>query len=261
MNSLLATAHPFIAQYGYGALFGVLFAESFGLPLPGEAFLVTASFLATQGQLNIWLVGLTAWTAAVLGDNVGYAIGRFGGRRLVIRHGARVGISAERLNRTERFFAHYGPEVVIAARFSRCCVNSTASLRAAPAWAGTLCNLQRAGRTALGRRMEFRRVLFRRSDQSMVAALSPDRILAGWRTGADPARRCRVLGNFETDVYPPLKTKTSTKPLPAPGGSVVQYDRLAAISRGTRLSSATIILLATFRTLLPASRITILDYL
>ena len=117
MNSLLATAHPFIAQYGYGALFGVLFAESFGLPLPGEAFLVTASFLATQGQLNIWLVGLTAWTAAVLGDNVGYAIGRFGGRRLVIRHGARVGISAERLNRTERFFAHYGPEIVIVARF------------------------------------------------------------------------------------------------------------------------------------------------
>ena len=117
MNSLLATAHPFIVQYGYGALFGVLFAESFGLPLPGEAFLVTASFLATQGQLNIWLVGLTAWAAAVLGDNVGYAIGHFGGRRLIIRHGARVGISAERLNKTERFFAHYGPEIVIVARF------------------------------------------------------------------------------------------------------------------------------------------------
>jgi membrane protein DedA with SNARE-associated domain len=117
MNSLLATVHPFITQYGYGALFGVLFAESFGLPFPGEAFLVTASFLATQGPLNIWLVALTAWTAAVLGDNVGYAIGRFGGRRLVIRHGARVGINAERLNRTEHFFAHYGPEIVIVARF------------------------------------------------------------------------------------------------------------------------------------------------
>ncbi len=117
MNILLATAHPFIAQYGYGALFGVLFAESFGLPLPGEAFLITASFLATQGQLNIWLVGLTAWIAVVLGDNAGYAIGRFGGRRLIIRHGARVGISAERLNKTERFFSHYGPEIVIVARF------------------------------------------------------------------------------------------------------------------------------------------------
>jgi membrane protein DedA with SNARE-associated domain len=117
MNSLLSAAHPFIAQYGYGALFGVLFAESFGLPLPGEAFLVTASFLATQGQLNIWIVGLTAWIAAVLGDNVGYAIGYFGGRRLVTRHGARVGISVERLNKAEHFFAHYGPEVVIVARF------------------------------------------------------------------------------------------------------------------------------------------------
>ncbi|MHB8940030.1 MAG: DedA family protein [Desulfobacteria bacterium] len=117
MNSLLATAHPYIVQYGYGALFGVLFAESFGLPLPGETFLLAASFLAVQGQLNIWLVGLTAWAAAVLGDNVGYAIGRFGGRRLVVRHGARVGIGAERLNKAERFFAHYGPEVVIVARF------------------------------------------------------------------------------------------------------------------------------------------------
>ena len=78
MNSLLATAHPYIVQYGYGALFGVLFVESLGLSVPGETFLVAASFLAVQGQLNIWLVVVTAWAAATLGDNVGYAIGRFG---------------------------------------------------------------------------------------------------------------------------------------------------------------------------------------
>ena len=117
MDSLLATAHPYIIQYGYGALFGVLLVESLGLPLPGETFLIAASFLAAQGQLNIWLVALTAWAAAVLGDNVGYAIGRFGGRRLVVGHGARIGISAARLDKTERFFAHYGPGVVIVARF------------------------------------------------------------------------------------------------------------------------------------------------
>ena len=117
MINLLATAHPYISQYGYGALFGVLFAESLGLPLPGETFLVAASFLAVQGQLNIWFVGLTAWAAAVFGDNVGYAIGRFGGRKLLLRHGAKIGISAEMLNKTERFFAHYGPEVIIVARF------------------------------------------------------------------------------------------------------------------------------------------------
>jgi len=51
--------------------------------LPGETFLVAASFLAVHGQLNIWFVVLTASAAAILGDNVGYAIGRFGGRRLV----------------------------------------------------------------------------------------------------------------------------------------------------------------------------------
>ncbi len=117
MNSLLVTAHPYILQYGYGALFGMLFAESIGLPLPGETFLIAAAFLAAQGQLNIWLVGLAAWAAAVLGDNVGYAIGHFGGRKLVIRHGARIGINNARVDKTERFFAHYGPEIVIFARF------------------------------------------------------------------------------------------------------------------------------------------------
>jgi len=129
MNSLLATVHPYIAQYGYGALFGVLFAESFGLPLPGETFLVAASFLAAQGQLSIWLVGLTAWSAAVFGDNVGYAIGRFGGRKLATRYGS------------SRITARRSSSLRV---FSRCCASSTASSRAAPQWAGNaLCSTTR----------------------------------------------------------------------------------------------------------------------
>ena len=117
MNALWAAAHPYLAQYGYGALFAVLFAESLGLPLPGETFLVGSSFLASQGQMQIVLVAVVAIVAAVLGDNAGYGIGRWGGQRLVARYGARVGITQERLAKTTRFFFRLGPELVIVARF------------------------------------------------------------------------------------------------------------------------------------------------
>ena len=117
MNALFATAHPWLAQYGYGALFAVLFGESFGLPFPGETFLVAASFLASQGQMRIVWIAAVAIVAAVLGDNVGYGIGRWGGQRLAMRYGARIGITPERLAKTARFFVRFGPEIVIVARF------------------------------------------------------------------------------------------------------------------------------------------------
>ena len=117
MNALLATAHPSLTQYGYGSLFAVLFAESLGLPLPGETFLVASSFLASQGQMHIVWVAAVAIVAAVLGDNVGYGIGRWGGQRLLVRHGACIGVTPGRLAGTERFFARFGAEVVIVARF------------------------------------------------------------------------------------------------------------------------------------------------
>jgi membrane protein DedA with SNARE-associated domain len=106
-----------LAQYGYGALFAVLFAQSFGLPFPGETFLVASSFLASQGQMRIVWVAAVAIVAAMLGDNVGYGIGRWGGQRLTMRYGARIGITPERLAKTARLFARFGPEIVIVARF------------------------------------------------------------------------------------------------------------------------------------------------
>ncbi len=58
-----------------------------------------------------------AFAAAVLGDNIGFAIGRFGGRRLVVRYGARIGITDRRLDQVEKFFERFGGEVVLVARF------------------------------------------------------------------------------------------------------------------------------------------------
>jgi membrane protein DedA with SNARE-associated domain len=95
----------------------VLFLEAFGLPLPGETLLIAGALLASQGTLHIVPLMAAAWLAAVLGDNVGYAIGRFGGRQLVLRYGRHLGITDDRLNRVERFFARFGGAVVVFARF------------------------------------------------------------------------------------------------------------------------------------------------
>ncbi len=106
-----------IHRWGYLAVFGTIFLEDFGLPLPGETMLITAGVLAGLGQLSIVPLLLVAWTAAVLGDNLGYAIGLTGGRRLVLRWGRYVLITHERLQTIEGFFSAHGGKVVLVARF------------------------------------------------------------------------------------------------------------------------------------------------
>lgn len=113
----LTTVQPYLNEYGYTALFLVVFFESFGVPLPGETMVITAALLASRGELHIIPTLTAVWIAAVLGDNVGYLIGTFGGRRLVIRYGLRLGITDRRLARVEEFFGRYGVEVVLIARF------------------------------------------------------------------------------------------------------------------------------------------------
>jgi membrane protein DedA with SNARE-associated domain len=106
-----------ISGYGYMAVCAAIFLEDFGLPVPGETLLVTGSLLASQGKLHILPLLLFAWIAAVAGDNVGYGIGRFGGRRLVLRYGRHVFINSRRLDHAESFFRKHGGIVVVAARF------------------------------------------------------------------------------------------------------------------------------------------------
>jgi membrane protein DedA with SNARE-associated domain len=113
----LAGIAPYLDQYGYLAVFGGLLLESFGMPLPGETMLIAGAALAAKGSLHIVPLLACAWLAAVLGDNIGFAIGHFGGRRLVVRFGARIGITDSRLDRVEHFFQRFGGEVVLVARF------------------------------------------------------------------------------------------------------------------------------------------------
>jgi len=103
--------------WGYLAVAGFLFFEDFGIPVPGETMLIAASLYAGAGHLNVFLVGLVAFLAAVAGDNVGYAIGRFGGRELVERYGKFVLLTGDRLDRGEKFFDRHGGKIVVIARF------------------------------------------------------------------------------------------------------------------------------------------------
>jgi membrane protein DedA with SNARE-associated domain len=112
-HSLESTLH----HWGYLAVAGFLFFEDFGVPLPGETMLIAASLYAGAGHLNIWLVALVGFLAAVLGDNLGYLIGRKGGRELVEKFGKYLFVTPERLDRAEAFFNKHGSKIVVIARF------------------------------------------------------------------------------------------------------------------------------------------------
>ena len=106
-----------IGDYGYWAVALGILLEDFGLPTPGETLLITGAILASAGALNIYVLLLLAWLGAVIGDNIGYLIGRTGGHRLMVRYGTRFGVTDARLKQVEAFFDRYGAWVIVFARF------------------------------------------------------------------------------------------------------------------------------------------------
>lgn len=115
--AVIQSLAPTIDHYGYLAVGGLLVLEDFGIPVPGETVLIAAAFYAGLGQLHILLVALIGIVAAIIGDNIGFAIGEYGGRPLVERFGKYVFLTPERLDKTEAFFNHHGGKVVVVARF------------------------------------------------------------------------------------------------------------------------------------------------
>lgn len=108
---------PVLNRYGYLAVGGLVFLEDFGVPSPGETVLIAGAIYAGAGRLNVVLVAAIAFGAAVLGDNVGYAIGHYGGRELALRWGRYVFLTRERLDHAQSFFERHGGKVVTIARF------------------------------------------------------------------------------------------------------------------------------------------------
>ena len=104
-------------RYGYIALAVSVLLDDFGVPIPGEAILLASSVYAATNRLNIYLVFVIAFLAATVGDNIGFAIGRFGGRRLAERLGHFVFLTPKRLDSATKWFERHGGRIVVVARF------------------------------------------------------------------------------------------------------------------------------------------------
>jgi len=107
----------FIEDYGLLFLFAIVALESAGLWLPGETALIAAGVYASKGHLSITGVIVIAAVAAIIGDNIGYWIGREGGRRLLYRYALLRRFADRFLPAGERFFRRHGGKAVFLARF------------------------------------------------------------------------------------------------------------------------------------------------
>ncbi|TML98446.1 MAG: DedA family protein [Actinobacteria bacterium] len=126
MSAALSLSH-LPASLAYAALAGLVGGESMGVPLPGETALIAAAVLAQQGHLQISAVIAVAAGAAILGDNLGFVLGRRGGRWLLERPGPFEHHRRGLLERGEPFFARHGPKAVFLGRW-------VTGLRIAAAW-------------------------------------------------------------------------------------------------------------------------------
>jgi membrane protein DedA with SNARE-associated domain len=115
-----------LLDYGLVLLFLLVAIESAGIPLPGETALITAAVLAHDHWGIEWVIVVAA-AAAIVGDNVGYWLGRLGGRKLLERFEFTRRYSERALPPAERFFARHGGKTVFFARF-------IAFLRITAAW-------------------------------------------------------------------------------------------------------------------------------
>jgi membrane protein DedA with SNARE-associated domain len=107
-----------LVNYGYWAVAAALLLENAGVPLPGETVLLLASFLAySERDLHLGWIIAVATLAAALGDNLGYAIGHYGGRPLLERYRNVFRVSDATLMRGERLFKRHGSITILFARF------------------------------------------------------------------------------------------------------------------------------------------------
>jgi membrane protein DedA with SNARE-associated domain len=116
LASILDVKH-LVQVFGYPLLFLIVMSESGGLPVPGETALIAAAVLASQGKLKIELVIPLAAAGAIVGDNLGYLIGRKGGRWLLERPGPFLRQRRQVLRTGQPFFERHGPKAVFFGRF------------------------------------------------------------------------------------------------------------------------------------------------
>lgn len=107
-----------IIAHGYWAVGAALLLENAGIPVPGETILLLASFMAySQHELQLSWIMVVATVAATLGDNLGFALGYYGGRPLLARYQTLFRLKQSTLDRGEQLLARYGPATIFVARF------------------------------------------------------------------------------------------------------------------------------------------------
>jgi membrane protein DedA with SNARE-associated domain len=108
--------HAF-AHYGYAIVFLPILGECAGLPLPGETVLLAGGVAAQKGVLSLPWVIVVAAAAAITGDNIGYAVGRRGGRPLILRYGRVLRVSDKQIAVLDSYFRRHGPKTVFFGRW------------------------------------------------------------------------------------------------------------------------------------------------
>jgi membrane-associated protein len=124
---VIATFLDVAENVGYPLVFALIAIETMGIPVPGETALVTAGIVASRGRLEIEVVIALAAAAAILGDNVGFAIGRKLGRKLLTARGPLLHHRRRVIAIGEPFFDRHGPKAVFLGRW-------VSGLRITAAW-------------------------------------------------------------------------------------------------------------------------------
>ena len=108
----------YVQQFGYWAVLAIVGLESIGIPLPGETTLIGAALYAgaTHNLQIVWVIAAAA-TGAIIGDNIAYLLGHWGGYRLLVRYGRYVGLDQRKVKVAHHLFARYGGSVVFFGRF------------------------------------------------------------------------------------------------------------------------------------------------
>jgi membrane protein DedA with SNARE-associated domain len=116
-SHLVGDLEGFVQNYGVLAVTVILTLEALGFPVPGESLLIFSALMASRHELSLPALLVSAWAGSVMGDNIGYFIGRKVGRAAITRYGAKVGLTPARFDKIEGVFARYGAVTVIFARF------------------------------------------------------------------------------------------------------------------------------------------------
>jgi membrane-associated protein len=120
LEAALTDLSDTLGTWTYALVAALAFLETgafVGLIAPGETAIVLGGVVAAEGEVSLLLILPLAWLAAALGDLASFWLGKRLGRRFLLAHGPRLGVTAPRLQRVESFFAQHGPKAILAGRF------------------------------------------------------------------------------------------------------------------------------------------------